>query len=82
MIRSPASECRSLIESLIKYLDRRHQKRLPGPIVRGFAQWLQSVVFPRVPLAPALLRLDPMFDPLRNNQHFQKFTVELSSARR
>jgi len=30
----------------------------------------------RVPLTPALLRIDPMFDPLRNDQRFQKLTVE------
>jgi serine/threonine-protein kinase len=29
-----------------------------------------------LPLTPALLRLDPMFDPLRNDQRFQKLTVE------
>ena len=30
----------------------------------------------RVPLTPALLRLDPMFDPLRNDQRFQQLTLE------
>jgi TolB-like protein/Tfp pilus assembly protein PilF len=30
----------------------------------------------RVPLTPALLRLDPMFDPLRNDQRFQELTIE------
>lgn len=32
----------------------------------------------RVPLTPALLRLDPMFDPLRNNPRFQELILEPS----
>jgi len=29
-----------------------------------------------VPLTPALLRLDPMFDPLRNDRRFKKLCEE------
>jgi eukaryotic-like serine/threonine-protein kinase len=35
----------------------------------------------RVPLTPALLRLDSMFDPLRNDQRFQKLTLEHAASR-
>jgi len=34
-----------------------------------------------VPLTPALLRLDPMFDPLRNDPRFQKLANQIVSAK-
>jgi hypothetical protein len=35
------------------------------------AQWLKRAAY------PALLRLDPMFDPLRNDPRFQKLVTQL-----
>ena len=37
---------------------------------------------PNVPLTPALLRLDPMFDPLRNDPRFQKLVASESLERK
>ena len=42
----------------------------------------EGVLASGAPLTPALLRLDPMFDPLRNDPRFQKLVASSTPATR
>ena len=78
-IEKDAANGPQAIEILARIAARLGNPTAPSPLYRKYFRYrAMAVCATGMPLTPALLRLDPMFDPLRNDPRFQKLAQSLA----